>query len=206
MRILVVNEFIGDMGGAESYTAAICEELTRRGLDVHLAYDSQIGHGIPKVPSTLINGNVLAHPQGFQTISPRPLLDLVDRLQPDLAYIQNVLNPEGVREISRKVPTVRFLHDHRLFCPECKILGNTLQPCEKPFGFSCLFYTAWYGCMGRNPRGILTAMRVTPRAIAANKNLKAIIVASDYMKSCLVTQGFDEDQLRVNPLFSRFPR
>jgi glycosyltransferase involved in cell wall biosynthesis len=39
----------------------------------------------------------------------------------------------------------------------------------------------------------------------ARRGLKCIIVASDYMKRCLVQQGFAEDRLLVNPLFSRFP-
>ena len=44
-----------------------------------------------------------------------------------------------------------------------------------------------------------------PKAIAAGRDMKAIVVASDYMKRGLVKQGFEENRIRVNPLFSRFP-
>jgi glycosyltransferase involved in cell wall biosynthesis len=129
----------------------------------------------------------------------------MESFKPDLAYLQNVLNPDTVRAVSRKVPTFRFLHDHRLFCPDGKILWRSLKPCEKPFDSLCLFTTTWHGCMGRNPRRLLSKMKVMSKAIAAARDMKKIVVASDYMKRCLMKQGFDENRLRVNPLFSRFP-
>lgn len=205
MRILVVNEFIGDVGGAERYTAEVCEELACRGWDVHLAYGEKKGYDLPKFSSTQLGSDVLGLPRWFKSPSLEPLINLIDSFKPDLAYLQNVLNPEAVCAVSRKVPTFRFLHDHRLFCPEGKLLWRNLQPCEKPFDSLCLFTTAWHGCMGRNPRSILAHMKVMPKAIAAARNIKVIIVASDYMKRCLLKQGFAENRLWVNPLFPRFP-
>ena len=204
MRILVVNEFIGDVGGAERYTADVCEELSRRGWDVHLAYGEKKGNNPPEVSSTKVGRDVLIFPW-FKTPSLEPLLKLIDSFKPDLVYLQNVLNPEAVRAVSRKVPTFRFLHDHRLFCPTGKLLWRSLKPCEKPFDSLCLLTTAWHGCMGRNPRWLWANMKVMSKAIAAARDMRAIVVASDYMKKCLVKQGFDENSLRVNPLFSRFP-
>lgn len=204
MRILIVNDYLGDVGGAERYTAEVCEELARRGWDVHVAYGEKKGNDLPQVPSTPVGGDVLGFPW-FKTPSLEPLIRLVDRLKPDLAYLQNVLNPAAVQAVSQRVPTFRFLHDHRLFCPEGKLLWRSLRPCEKRFDATCLAYTAWHGCMGRNPRWLLANMRVMPQAIAAARDMKTIVVASDYMKRCLVKQGFDGDRLRVNPLFSRFP-
>ena len=202
-RILFINDYVGAVGGAERYVAEVSQELANLGWEVHIAFGKRVGNE----PSPLA-----MHPLPMECVSfpwlRRPdqsaLERLLGELCPDRVFLQNVLNPDAVELCAREAPTFRFVHDHRLFCPEGKILWRGMRPCEKPFAADCLLYTAWHGCMGRNPLWLLANMRVKPREIAASQRVRGLVVASEYMKRCLVQQGFDPAAVHVNPLFSRF--
>jgi len=204
MRILVVNDCVGNVGGAERYVSEVSHALQRRGFDVHWAFGKRKGEPESAFVSHALPRDLLEFPW-FRRPSLQPLHQLLGQLRPDVVYIQNVLNPWTVRTLRERHRSFRFVHDHRLFCAEGKVFWRSLRACERPFGVGCLWRTCLEGCMGRNPAWWAANLLLKPLEIQEAKSLEGLVVASGYMKRALCQQGFDPAEILVNPLFSRFP-
>jgi len=204
MRILLINDCAGDFGGAERYVAEVSRALRDKGFEIHWAFGTKKGDTDPTFPAHPLPKELLEFPW-FRRPSVEPVHRLLDSVRPDLIYMQNVLNPWTVRALRENCESFRFVHDHRLFCAEGKILWRSLQPCKRPFGIGCLWKTCMERCMGRNPAWWMANLTVKPAEIRAAQSLNGLVVASEYMKGALSDQGFDAKAIHVNPLFSRFP-
>ena len=208
MRILQVNQFCGHVGGTEVYVDLISEELVKRGHHVSLLceesgnFEVKRHYAIHQIPGISLwsfrrRNEVIAE-----------VSRIVESENPDLINLHNIHNSWVTEQFLRMRPTLRYLHDHRLFCPRGKyyLCGTT---CSRPFGMRCLFNSyvplMCYGYFTKKPWRVWRDYRSFDRTLRANMGLEKLIVASRFMKECLVQNGFNEEMVKVLPYFTDPP-
>lgn len=192
MRVLWINKKASLQGGAEQYIYNTVDEMKNFNVNSSLLYDA----------------NENAHDEfldmfdeAFPMLSP---YEQIKNINPDVIYIHQLDNHEIFEQIMQtNVPTVRFFHDHKLFClREHKYTTITKQTCTKKVGLGC------YGCLGfinrsDNPLGFsFNSLGKLEKLQDVNKKIHHFIVASEYMKEHLQLHAFKEEKITVNPLYA----
>lgn len=138
MRILLVNDYAGPLGGAEIQTLALREELRGRGHDVRL-FASTAGGG---EPDYACRGTLSRWRTSLQCANPwarRALRRALAEFRPDVVHVRlylTQLSPLILPEL-RRVPSLYHAVWYRAVCP----LGTKLLPdgrtCREPAGLAC---------------------------------------------------------------------
>lgn len=208
MKILHVNQFCEAKGGTELYVRLISDELANRGNEVSLLCDEvaqrdvESRHEFHQVEG--ISAYLLEKDDGLT----ERVRDVVDRENPDVINIHNIHNSRVIRCMLQMRPTVRYVHDHTLFCPRRKQydLGGI---CSHPSGARCVFYTYLpFLCFGAfSPKPWMTGRYYSSfrATMESNRRLKGLAVASRYMKQCLLINGFSEELIELLPYFTDVP-
>ncbi|BBM86907.1 glycosyl transferase [Candidatus Uabimicrobium amorphum] len=193
MHIMWINEPADFTGGCEQYIFQTANSLKKKKYKNTLLYDVE-GAISPK----------------FLKIfdSAFPIVDIqrqIKEAKPDVIYIHRLAGKKILDFIQSGIPTIRFFHDHKLFClREHKYRTLSHETCTKPMGLRC------YPCLGfinRAPQGIkLKFVHSLKKEQRWNHKLSAYIVASQYMKSHLIAHGFEEDKIKVIPLYAQPPQ
>ncbi|MCA9602929.1 MAG: glycosyltransferase family 4 protein [Myxococcales bacterium] len=191
MRIVWVNERADFVGGAERYLADAARLCRDRGHESMLLYGVS-GWMEPTFTSV------------FDAAF--PMVDVARQLKelaPDIVFVHQLREVEVTRAIAAcGVPTLRYFHDHRLFClREHKYTTLGHETCTRTVGIGC------YPCLGFIQRGD-GPRRVRLRTLgevrneqAVNQGFSAWMVGSEYMKAHVAAHGFDADRILVNPPF-----
>lgn len=192
MRVLWINQKASLQGGAEQYIYNTVDEMKNFNVTSSLLYDA----------------NENAHDkfldmfdEAFPLLSP---YEQIININPDVIYIHQLDDHDMYEQIIQtKIPTVRFFHDHKLFClREHKYTTIGKKTCTKKLGLGC------YGCLGfvnrsNNKLGFsINTLGKLERLQEVNKKLHHFIVASDYMKEHLELHDFNEERITVNPLYA----
>ncbi len=196
LRILWIQESAYFAGGAERYVSETAELLKPRGVRSVLLYAA----------NPLAQSDFLAR---FDEAY--PIVDLVRQVQelrPDIIYIHQAPLTIPIRALVHIAPTVRFFHDHSLFClRDHKYTTIEHETCTRTVGWRC------YPCLGFVQR-THTWSKVRLRTVASllenqseHMALNAIVVGSKYMKEHVVAHGFDAARIHViHPFVRRTPR
>ena len=197
MRVLWVNEAADFVGGCEQYIFNTARLLRDHDVQSSLLYDCR---------HRFSTEFVKPFDQAF------PMADIQAQaaaIRPDLIYIHRLDGRKTIEALMETgIPTVRFFHDTKLFCPrEHRYTAIRHQTCHKPMGMRCYF-----PCLGFINRidafpGIrLNLVRTLRANIRANKRLHAFVVASRYMAALMVKHGFPSDRVHVIPLYALPPQ
>lgn len=186
MRIVWVNEQANFAGGAERYIADTAAALRHHGVESTLLHGAGATVEIPFVAA--FEGSF-------------PLVDLraqLRDLQPDVVYVHQLADTKSIEWLTHaSYPTVRFFHDHRMFClREHKYTTIGHQTCTRPLGIHC------YPCLGfiqRHPHFRLRGLAAHKRELSLNRDLSAFVVGSDYMRRHLLDHGFEASKTHVIP-------
>ncbi|MGV3526673.1 MAG: glycosyltransferase family 4 protein [Candidatus Sericytochromatia bacterium] len=189
LHLLWIHDRARGTGGAERYITEVAPALRSAGIRSSLLYEPGFSE-----PAFLE-----AFDQAW------PALDLpsqLRRLRPDLIYLHR--QPQGLKLetlLESGIPTLRFFHDHQLFClREHKYTALSQETCTRPLGGHC------YRCPGfivRQGQGLgLRTLGQQRAEIAQNQRLDHAVVASDYMAGHLREHGFDPARIATLPLFA----
>ena len=195
MHILWFNDEASLAGGCEHYIRRTVAGLNQAGVKSTLLYD-------PQKPSD--SGFLGCFAGAFPNVDTATQLR---QLKPDLLYVHQLASQESLSAIrSSGIPSARFFHDHRLFCPrDYKYTALRHQTCTRRVGMGC------YPCLGfvrRSPGwpGIkLSTVGALLREQQASMFFDAILTASRYMASHVADHGFDRNRVHVIPLFADIP-
>ena len=125
---------------------------------------------------------------------------LVEKLRPDVANLHNIQDPYVVQKINQLVPTIRYVHDHRVVCPGfSKFYLSNESACPLPFSPRCALNAYTKKCATRRPLKLYEKMKAKPFELRVNRALSKILVASEYMKGELVKNSFDSGKIVVMP-------
>jgi len=128
---------------------------------------------------------------------------ILQKEKPDIVYVQNIKNPSVIHFLAQHKPVVRFVHDLSLFCLNWrKILPLKDIICPYPAGLHCIFNAYSSRCISRNPWIAFKKWRCSKQQLKMNRQLDKLIVASSYMKNCLIQNGFPPDRVEVIPYYT----
>ena len=196
MKLLLVHQYLGALGGAENDILLTAKELQARGHTTALLYAYPTGRNEETWHKTF--------PQTFQLDSQSPGDSIRATLQdfaPDVVYLHN-LDDLGCLEIlaDSDVPIVRRVHDHSMYCMRgYKYNYFTRAVCRRPAGLGCILPCGAF--VGRNRGGRLpikwVSFRAKLREIAVNRRFNRFIVYSQYQKDELIRNGFDASRIHI---------
>lgn len=204
MRILLINDRFTFLGGTERYLSQLVSALTVRRHEVVVLTpdDTEPGpplavakiHSIP--PSHGLRGGLRVRPQALACLA---------EVDPDVIYLHNTLggfSPVVLHAFARRRPTILYVHDVRLFCPNGrKILRRTDLPCALPLGVRC----ALTGCCRRDDESFLGALReveISRWRLRMVRRLAAVAVPSQYMATELRRNRIPATRLAVIPYYT----
>ncbi len=211
MRILRVHNLYRPVGGAEFYLLRTSEALEEMGHEVIIASpddDRAPYHHSDRIELTLPRARGLT--TGRRALG--ALERILDDHAPDVAIFHTTigfLTAPVLRGCARRVPTLKQVHDTRVFCPKIrsKVLpGNAKADrpriCPFPFGPRCLSQ----GCLSEDRRAPIAAgpPLEQPREtlirwteLRALRRLPALLCDSDYMRGELARNGIARDRIHV---------
>jgi len=197
MRLLFVHERFGVLGGAEANIILTAREMRKRGHFVAMAH----GGGAEK-------GDADWH-DVFAEHFPLGEFDAADELeralaqfQPDIVYLHKFSDPNVLQVLAAcRRPVIRMVHDHDLYCMRSyKYHYLSRRICMRAASAYCVFPCG--ACLGRaTGTGFplrWVSYRAKLREIAANKKFHRLIVATDYMRTELLRNGFAADQIEIH--------
>ncbi len=207
MRILHVCEYNQYIGGTEQYILSLSDYLERCGHYVSIIYGrkaenipfstSRTSYFLPELMQ--LNGKL-------SSASAEKLDKILKYETPDIVYLHNIFNYAFAKKIYEIKPALRYIHDHRSFCPKSnKMFFFTGSICHKPCSFFCLLKAYSGLCLPGFPRPGISEVANTIRALNVYKKMK-ILVASEYMRTCLLYNGFSPSNVSVLPYFCNFKK
>ena len=203
MKILQVCDYYQPLGGAEQYLLSVSQALEGSGHQISVLFGIQTQHTFASPARTELHLPILVEEKPLARADEHKLDEFIAEENPDIVFIHNVKNPVVIRHLSQKKPTARFVHDFSLTCLNWrKILPRIDRICPFPFGFRCLFNTYANRCASRNPMTAFQKLRSHRYQLESNRNLDVLIVASQYMKSVLIQNGFPPDRVEVIPYYT----
>ena len=209
MKILMVNKFLYQKGGAETYTIKLGDILKNNGHEVEY-------FGLHNEKNTLFNSadsyvTDADFTQGIKKNLSAPLRIIYNRearkklravllkFQPDVVHLNNIhfhLTPSIIIEIEkyrqqtgRKVKLVYTAHDYQLICPSHGLFDVDINVCEKCLGGNythCLRTKCIKNSRAKSLLGTIDAYYW--KYSKAYSYVDTIVCCSEFLKSKLDTQ------------------
>lgn len=207
MKILHVN-ITNYGGGVEQYLHQLFIELSKKGHQNIFLYGEN-NKKIIKLPDVryffLEN---IAHVQCKSFYSKLEYVKkIIKKYKPNLVYIHQVLNSRLIDYLTRTLPSIRFVHGFKMVCPEGKkMLESVNQHCDYSLNYGCQRRAFYYRCMCRNFFLGIPLIYNSKKICQIHKKRSLMIVASNFMKSVLINNGFNEKKIKVIPYFTYLPK
>jgi glycosyltransferase involved in cell wall biosynthesis len=207
MKILHVN--INNYGGGvEQYLHQLFIELNAKGHKNIFLYGEKHNEiiNLPNVEYFNIENITHFHCNKLNS-KLECVQEIINSLKPNVVYIHQVLNSALINFLTQKLPSIRFMHGFKMVCPEgLKTLKSVNNFCDYPLDYGCQRRAYFYRCMPRNPFTGLALISNSKKICQIHKKHSFIIVASHFMKSVLIKNGFDKKRIKVIPYFTYLPK
>jgi len=209
MKVLHVLDWYRPFGGAERLLFSQLELLEKAGHEnIIVANDVPGQNQTNQRPEYFLKYLEV----GFARVHPISLLggsrwirqlraelsDIIARHKPDVAHVHNMQNPFAIQAVTRGLPTVRSVHDPRLYCfTDWKLLPDQ-SICSHPLGRPCLTQ----GCIPWSPLALSTVVRQVPFRLLhlkAHRAVDVMIAESHAVFDSLLQNGFPREQLALLP-------
>jgi glycosyltransferase involved in cell wall biosynthesis len=196
MRLLYVHERIGAQGGAEVNILLTARELQSRGHSVALAHG---GDGVADAEWSEVFAEriALGAPASTEALD-RALI----QFQPDVVYLNKFSDFDVLHTLEKCCrPVIRVVHDHDLYCMRSyKYHYFSRRICTRAASAYCVIPCG--ASLGRGTGGGFPLRWVSYgaklREIAVNKKFYRMLVATEYMRSELLRNGFAADRIEIH--------
>lgn len=129
------------------------------------------------------------------------LKEIVQSHKPDVIHINNLQNPFAIRALTQSGPTVRSIHDPRLYCfTDWRLLPNK-DICPHPLGRFCITEK----CLAWNFLCMSNAEKQAPFRLLnlrEHKKVNILLAESRAVHDCLTQNGFPDSQICMLPNFT----
>ncbi len=189
MRILHFNDHINPQGGVEQYLFSVCRLLDEAGHENVIAYVHDYAAAVDAACPI------------YQVCTVGDMQQLIDAVQPDVAYLHHATDAALITTLSVRLPTIGYVHGFAPVCPGLgKFFRRTETICTRPFSWACapLHYVCRCSA-ARHPLTLRRIMRETALRREAFARLPHLLVASDYMRDLLRQNGFDPEKISILP-------
>lgn len=193
MRIAIVTSNASVIGGVERYLETVVPLLGAAGHEVMLFFEQAPPRGLRAI------GPADSFPASYaSTIGITRWLEALRGSHPQVIYQHGLSDPEVEARLSAIAPVVAFAHDYRAVC----ISGSksfafpAMVPCGRSFGAGCLgnFYPR--RCGGLSPLTMLTAYRRASSWLAGLRTFRAVVTASDFVRTEYLRNGLTPAAVR----------
>lgn len=142
MKILLVNDYAGDRGGAELHMRSLRSQLRSRGHDARLFASTAMLRPGDEPPDYECFGTSSRFRTLLQTANPwasSRLSDVLDEFTPDLVHVMMFLTQLSplILPVLRRVPTMLNVVWHRPVCPTGTKMLPDGSPCTSSWGAAC---------------------------------------------------------------------
>ena len=142
MRILLVNDYATEAGGAELQMLMLRTALRARGHDVRL-FASSAGNPPPTAADEYCFGTTSALRTPLQAVNPfakARLRRVIDDFEPDIVHVRIFLTQLSplILPLLREVPSILHVSWYRAICPRGTKLLPDGRDCEHHAGLACL--------------------------------------------------------------------
>ncbi|MCG2661658.1 MAG: glycosyltransferase family 4 protein, partial [Kiritimatiellae bacterium] len=201
MKILQVCEYYQRLGGTEEYVLNVSSDLEKMGHEISMLYGRKTGSTLSVERRKECYFPAVSSAPQWSAALENKLEEFISLVDPDVVYLHNVDNYRLIEKILSLRPLVRFIHDHRLFCPAgYKVLRKSGAICGYKCGYQCFVNAYVNRCFPRQPLRALGLVRERLAALSVGRKIRTI-TASGYMRDCLVQNGFSRSQVEVIPYY-----
>lgn len=201
MRILQFNHFGTCVGGVENYIAEVSAAFAYAGHKAQL-----ISFASERV-SELMANTVQIEPKTLGAKLADIERAIID-FKPDVAYIHAVYDPQIIRWITDRLPTITYVHSPYPVCPGYALfLRQSSQICRRTVGLGCLVNAQIeHCCFGRNPIGHIRRLCQVYELLEILSHTQTL-VGSEFMRDRLIDNGLQRERINLlAPLiFSSLP-
>ena len=211
MKVLHLCDHYRPLGGAEKLLFDTLDALEKMGVENVIATHDYPANKPTGNRKEYIVHDLDLHPLPWKFLeylvrsarSKKPLQNIIEEEKPDVIHIHNLQNPFAVAAAVRSAPTVRSIHDPRLYCfNNWRILRKNREICPYPLGYRCLTE----GCLWPDLlRFTFDGKCAMPRyaLYLIHRKMDKLIVESEAMRACVLQNGYREEQMAFLPNFTR---
>ena len=205
MRILVINDHTGKVGGAETFIATLRDALEKKGHIVEI-----FGYGGGEDMSSLFS-------RWYSRKWYKKTEEKIKEFNPDIVHINNctrILSPSVISaSLKQKIPVILTIHDFHFICPKIWGIRKNGEPCKNWFGVGCIPNN----CKGPKkskfyyPIYLLKLLRIVlHRKIIKNPNLHifapSAILAESMEKSLGIRVGVINNGVDIPPMNTSYKK
>ncbi len=204
MKVLIVTRNAGREGGVEQYIADVTKLLKACDISVSILHaegpaDARLFDQAFSYKPAWTSG----HKASAETLN--GLKDVVDRIRPDVVYVHDLDNGRVISFLASQYPCVKYIHGYKTTCPDGKrLLSNPIATCRYPVSPLCMLRAHKRFCMPRSPVRAWKSFRRARTDLDSLSEMKAVAVASGFMKDILVRNGIPEKQIYITPYFPQW--
>ncbi len=211
MKVLHLCDHYRPIGGAEKLLFDTLDALEKSGVENVIATHDYLENKATGDRGEYIVHDLDLHPFSWNYLdyflrgakAGKALRRIIHEEKPDVIHIHNLQNPFSISEAIKAAPTVRAIHDPRLYCfNNWRILRKTKEICPYPLGYKCVTE----GCLWPDLLAFTTDGRCAiPRYASCllHRKVEKLIVESEAMRACVLQNGYDEARIAFLPNFTR---
>lgn len=200
MRVLLVNDKGCYFGGVEQFIDDTATGLLARGHSVHFLHTEPLPEDRRPLAAdfesrTWINLSASAESTAQQ------LNRMLEAVSPDAVYLHRVSNGDALSALRDVTNTVRYVHDHDLYCPRRhKYFPLSKRICPHPLGVHCVLHGCLVSPAGPLP-GLPGLINLPEKAaeLSRARALPRLAAGSRWMTAMMKRNGFSESQVRILP-------
>jgi glycosyltransferase involved in cell wall biosynthesis len=194
LRVLLVHDVLGDLGGAEANVRHAAAGLVARGCAVALLHGK--GTGVAEDRCRGLFGATFDWNTGRDAA-----LAAARAWGPQVVYVHKLANLEVLAAlVASGLPLVRMVHDHAMYCQrEYRYFPWNRQICTRRAGYACALTCG----VVRDREGLLPIKLAWPgrklRELALCRQFRRHIVVTRFMRDELLLHGFDGRRISILP-------
>jgi glycosyltransferase involved in cell wall biosynthesis len=194
MRIALASTNARLVGGAESYLDVVIPLLHQAGNQTALICEYDAPTHRPRItidqasPLWLVSESDMA-----------PALEALKQWRPDVIFSQCIRTVALEEQMQAIAPVINFVHTYYGLCISESKMFSFPHPltCNRPLGKLCLAHFFPHRCGGLSPLTMLRDYRVQTARLNALRSSRAIVTASEHMRSEILRHGFPPDMVRA---------
>lgn len=214
MKILQVNKFHYNRGGADKYYLELSESLRNSGHQVanfSMEHPNNIESEYSKYFVSRLSFNEGSFIDKIKTPArviysleaKRKFRKLVEDFSPDIVHIHNIYHQisPSILDVARefKIPVVMHLHDYKLICPNYQLFahGKICEACKPNSYINCLKKKCFKNSYTKSALASLEMYIHHSCLKIYKKNISLFIAPSQFMKNKVAEFGWDRDKIKV---------
>jgi glycosyltransferase involved in cell wall biosynthesis len=194
MRIALAIANARITGGAESYLDALVPLLHDGGHQTMLICEYDAPTHRRRINSDQTSPLCLISESGMEAA-----LKTLERWKPNVIFSQCMPTVALEEQMKAIAPVVNFVHTYYGLCvSESKMFSFPVHSaCNRSLGKLCLAHFYPHRCGGLNPLIMMRDYRTQIARLQALRSARAIVTASEHMRSEILRHGFPPDIVRV---------